>query len=161
MEKYKSLSYTPLKFHKIFRFIILPVITLYAAIRLFYIIKIIDVMDFADYLPVIIYYGANIILPVLCFIGFFSMRPYAWYSTIVFLLFNPVYNIFIMFLYYPYIIKTTVFELLITLQFAVLTIIYYTKRKPLFFNNLTENDNLYTQNYTSMPKKAEQALYSH
>ena len=132
LEQYHSRENTPLKFHTFIRYIALPLGML---------------LDFASLVKILSFYdGSNVLifdllfslshlaLLIATFVGFFSWKPYSWYtlmSAYGLALFYRLYAI-ILYVSYDQEVGTLVGQLIGTIVWAVIIGIYYYKRKPLF-----------------------------
>ena len=138
MKLYYDRKTTPLKFHKFFWFVMIPVLFLFDLQEL---ISVLSKGDVFSYPRNIIFFRdiAIVLLELTCFIGFFRWSKYAWFSIIPFFCVEYCYNIYFLFfgmIYYPqedngYFIE----NLIIISLFAIPIILYYLKRRPLFFIN--------------------------
>jgi hypothetical protein len=139
MYQYYDSASTPLKFHKFFRYVLLPVNFLTGLISL---------VSEPDGMPVfswlyavdIGYFLIMLSLILVCFIGFFGWQSYAWYGVFAYLGVNLLYTLFTVALYALYISDTTrpgviAGQFFGAVAYAVLVGIYYIKRRPLFFPN--------------------------
>ena len=84
----------------------------------------------------------KLILTAVCFIGFFSWKPYAWYSVMAYLWVNIGYYVFAI-IVFVLVLSTGYIAADITficmkfapyLIFSICASAYYIKRKPLFFD---------------------------
>lgn len=136
MKQYSFIANTPLKFHKFFWFVSLP-LSFINEIRYFW-------DEFSGlyewnflYLYDYIFYVVDIVLIVCCFVGFCKWAPYGWYCMMAHLSLFCLDN-FIGFALYVVIAKDmypAIGRLLGTLLTAIPIAIYYWKRRPLFFRN--------------------------
>ena len=137
MKKYYSRTETPLIFHKIFWYALLP-LGFFGGI--YNMVKEIQQMPFYNWLygVDICFYLVTISLALVCFIGFFKWKPYAWYCLIIrlsFTLFNYILAAVITTIYDPDKMAFSIGQVFGILIFTVLIGIYYIKRRPLFFQN--------------------------
>lgn len=134
MEKYYDEFSTPLLFHKWFWYLVLPLSFIRGVIQLF---SIITGPDFgAVSLPDIAYIVIAMALMVLCFIGFFGWKSFAWYSVIILLSLNIAYSLLLVILYALFIpqqIGVQLFNFALYLVYGILVGLYYIKRRELFF----------------------------
>ena len=137
MKKYYNKEETPLAFHMFFRYVSLPIGFLVTAGSMISEISKIEYFHWLFAVDI----GYDIILLALmlvCFIGFFGWKAYAWYGVIAYLCSGVLYSVIIVISYMFYIpdqIGTAVGRFLSFLIYAVLLGIYYRKRKPLFFTD--------------------------
>lgn len=140
MNQYYSRQETPLKFHKFFWYVSLPIGFLAAIGRMFS--EISDILFFNWLYAVdIAYYIIALSLMLICFIGFFEWKSYAWYSVIIYLCVAVAYNLFAVIMYAVYMPQesgTAIGQLLGVSIYAILVGIYYKKRRPLFFPNAAQ-----------------------
>lgn len=139
MIAYYDRDTAPLKFHAFNRWISLPLGFLITAG------KIIELKQIYPYGG----WGADIdmavctidlILIVVCLWGFAKWNSAGWYGIMGRLWLNVGYSVFIVILYactVPYLIDTAIGSLIGMLLYAIPVGIYYKKRKPLFFPNMT------------------------
>lgn len=135
MKQYHHKEETPLAFHKFFWYVSLPIGFLVSISRM---ISEISEMIIFNWLYAIDigYYIIALTLMLMCFIGFFGWKSYAWYGVMTYLFASVAYNLFAVIVYAKYIpdqIGTAVGQLLGILIYAILVGIYYKKRRPLFF----------------------------
>lgn len=135
MKQYYLKEATPLAFHKFFWYVSLPIgfivligrmISEVSEMRFFNLLYAIDIG----------YYIIALTIMLVCFVGFFGWKSYAWYGVIIYLCLSVAYNLFAVTIYALYIpdqIGTAIGQLLGILIYAILVGIYYKKRRPLFF----------------------------
>lgn len=140
MKQYSNKEGTPLAFHKFIWYFSLPVSFLTSISRM---ISDISEMPFFNWLYAVdfAYYIIALTLMLVCFVGFFGWKSYAWYGIITYLCFNASYSLYAVIIYAAYIpdaLARAVGQLLGALVYATLVGIYYKKRRPLFFINTSE-----------------------
>ena len=132
MKKYYSRTETPLIFHKIYWYVILPLGFLGGLGNLFR-----DLSEYASSGEIL----ASLItvsLSLACFIGFFDWKPYAWYCLIIKLSLTTVAILIVAVLQTivdPDLIAYSTGEILAALAIVVPIGIYYIKRRSLFIQN--------------------------
>ena len=134
MKQYYSKAEAPLLFHKFMHYFILPVGMLVTLAQLFYVIVDVSYFDL-PYLIDIGYFVFYFVSVLVCFIGFFKWKPYAWYSLMVSLSLNLLYCLILIFMYAIYLpgnISTIANNLIYSLIYAGVVGTYYLKRKFLF-----------------------------
>ena len=135
--EYYSHKDTPLRFHKFFRFVFLP---------LSFIITVTSVVpaipEFFNYGPLyavtVVYWTIRMALMIIIFTGFFRWRLYAWYCIFIYLagdvmlnLGNVIINIIDMGGFMDGDIRF-IWEMLGFLAYAIFVVAYYKKRRALF-----------------------------
>ncbi|MEL7658911.1 MAG: zinc-ribbon domain-containing protein [Bacillota bacterium] len=149
MEQYYIKEETPLKFHKFFWYVSLPLGFLVLIGSM--ISEIREIVFFSWLYAIDIgYYVIALTLMLVCFIGFFEWKSYAWYGVMIYLSVIVLYNLIGVIIYAVYLpdeIGTAIGQLLGILIYAILVGIYYKKRRPLFFTgmartNVADNCNL-------------------
>ncbi|MPM62855.1 hypothetical protein SDC9_109733 [bioreactor metagenome] len=135
MKQYHHKEEAPLAFHKFFWYISLPIGFLVSISKMISEISQIIIFNWL-YAIDIGYYIIALTLMLMCFIGFFGWKSYAWYGVMTYLSINVVYYLFAVIVYAKYIpdqIGIGIGQLLGILIYAILVGIYYKKRRPLFF----------------------------
>ena len=134
MTKYYDRATAPLKFHKFFWYFSLPIGFLYTFYEL-----VSDLLGMQSYHWIYTFnfvsYIIAMILDLVCFIGFFHWKAYAWYCLMVrfgFALANAFSILVISAVYSPDQVPQSVGQFIGVAAASVLIIIYYVKRKPLF-----------------------------
>lgn len=138
MKRYFVRAETPLKFHNINRFVILPLWIVYTAVSW--------IKNYDTYFGTISFdwsFAVNLVLDILvitgavgAFAGFLRWKAYGWYFHLLFLAGNVAYGVlwFIVNAVYRSSLLPSAFATLIgLLLYGVLAFFYYRKRKPLFF----------------------------
>lgn len=128
----------PLNFHRFFWYCSLPLGFLITLSRLFTGIS--EIISF-NWL-----YAANIgfliialALMLVCFIGFFGWKSYAWYGVMIYLCVGVINNVYVLIayaVYSPNQIGTAAAQAAIFLIYSILVGIYYNKRRALFFSHM-------------------------
>lgn len=136
MEQYYSKTGTPLKFHKFFWYVLLPLNFISTAITFY---QEFSVMTEFSWLYAVdgVFFTLALLLMMACFIGFFGWKPYAWYSVMAFLGLLVVSGIGTVAVYAAYDPDQLPFaggQLLAAILEAALIGKYYRKRRPLFFS---------------------------
>jgi len=137
VKQYYDKETTPLKYHTFMRYVGLPlsiltsisnIVTSWPGPGEFHAFYLID-------------FGAffiSLALSIAAFVGFFKWAGYAWNCFMLNYLVNGLYRLIIVGLYAVYLpdqLASSVGSLLGFLIVAVLVVIYYWKRRPLFFQN--------------------------
>ena len=138
MNRYYFEKNTPLAFHKFFWYVSMPLGIVVLTARM---IKTISEMQFFSWFIAMdaVFCVVLLTLEVVCFIGFFNWKPYAWYSIMAMLCVNAVYQFFVIALYALYLPDEIGIGLGSFLGFAIYAALvgtYYSKRRPLFFQNV-------------------------
>lgn len=134
MEKHYDQYATPLLFHKFFWYISLPLSFIGGAFQLFVSIK--SLTFSMLYLPDVVSSLIGMVLVVLCFVGFFGWKAYAWYSVIILLSLNILFSLITVILsalVTPQQLGTQLIGFVVALIYGILVGIYYIKRRELFF----------------------------
>jgi hypothetical protein len=142
MKQYYHKEDTPLKFHKFFRYVSLPLGFFILLIRMISEISEITFFDWF-YAVDIGYYVIALTLMLVCFVGFFKWKSYAWYGVMIYLCIGTAYNMYGVAIYAIYIpdqIVAVVGQVCGYLAYAIMVSIYYRKRRPLFFSDMPEID---------------------
>lgn len=135
MKRYDNEAETPLKFHKIYHYFIIPFGFLSGLLSLGTVILDMESFNYVyavDYTYLIL----SVILAAVIFLGFYSFSSYAWYCLMGYLGIEIAYETFYLvmcILYLPAEITSQAINLITTAIITTLIIIYYIKRKPLFF----------------------------
>jgi len=135
MKRYSNEGETPLKFHKLFHYLIIP----YTCLSGF-----LSVLDYAFYLPALDigswvdfgYTAAVVILTAIIFLGFYSFSGYAWYCLMGYLGLRAsmdLVGLVLTFLFLPEELLVNAIAVLIDILILLPIALYYIKRKPLFF----------------------------
>jgi len=135
MKRYYHKEGTPLAFHKFLWYFSLPIGFLLSIGKMASEISKMTSFNWI-YAVDIGYFIMAITLMLMCFIGFFSWKSYAWYGLMTYLYASVAYVLYavIIYAYYtPDQIGTAIGQLLGMLIYAILVGIYYKKRRPLFF----------------------------
>ena len=135
MEKYHIKEETPLNFHKFFRYSIIPLSVVFASAQIIY--QMINANARGSfYMMDIVFNSLLVILACICFFGYFSWLPKAWYCTMAILALRPLYALILVIIEAVNVNHLGAFigQLIGTLVFSALVSIYYIKRKPLFFD---------------------------
>ena len=135
MKRYYNEAETPLKFHKVYHYLVMPYTCLTGLFGLF------DYAIYADTLTNLQYADlgflvAFTVLGAIIFLGFYSLSGYAWYCVMAFLglkLLRPLIAICITLLTYPDQVLSSLSYWATDLIISPLIALYYIKRKPLFF----------------------------
>ena len=152
MKQYYSRLEAPLAFHKFFWYVSLPIGFL---VTLGNLVEEISGMVFFNWIYAIEigFFLANLSLTLLCFVGFFKWKSYAWRSVMILLPTTVANNIFIVIVYalfLPSQIGTSIGRLVGVIIYAILVGIYYKKRRPLFF--------VRSQDATGAPTNTEEKI---
>lgn len=134
MEKYYQIEGTPLKFHKFFWYVSLPLGALKILNSLFTDVPTLSYL-LGAYIFFIILYVADIVLRIMCFLGFSLWKPYSWYAVMGLLGMNFFSILLVIALYIIYIPSELANELRstsVSFIYSIFVSIYYIKRKPLF-----------------------------
>jgi len=133
MKQYHPAGKAPIQFHMFFWYVTLPFTVLLSIIFiLIYTSQNTRLLDsFFPYASIfdVIYYALVSILSIICFVGFFRWKSYAWYSVIIILSTMVLYGF----------ISGGIAGALI-LPYPILVGIYYIKRRPLFFAGIDRKD---------------------
>jgi uncharacterized membrane protein YccC len=140
MKQYYRKEETPLAFHKFFWYVSLPI---------GFIASIISMISYFSDMPYLswtyafdlVYYVSLLTLLVICFIGFFQWKSYAWYGVFIYLCIQIIYSLSVILIYAVYIpneIGTAIGQFIAILIYAILIGIYYKKRRLLFFPEQTQ-----------------------
>lgn len=135
MKQYDDRATTPLMYHKFRWYVSLPLAVLITLIQINNEKELLFSGNWAygidgGYLLIIL------VLNMICFVGYFQWRAYAWYSTLISMVVQSGYafiGIIIYALYLPSQIATALGQFLGVTTVSILIGIYYIKRKPLFF----------------------------
>lgn len=76
---------------------------------------------------------------LVCFIGFFGWKSYAWYGVMIYLCVGVINNVYVLIayaVYSPNQIGTAAAQAAIFLIYSILVGIYYNKRRALFFSHM-------------------------
>ena len=141
MKQYYHKEETPLAFHKFLWYFSLPVGFLVSIGAMISEISKMTSFNWV-YAVEIGYFILSITLMLLCFIGFFSWKSYAWYGLMTYLYAGVAFSLFacIIYAYYtPDHIGTSIGQLLGMLIYVLPVSIYYKKRRPLFFPATADN----------------------
>lgn len=143
MKKYYDVSDAPLKFHYFFWYVSIP---LGALLLIAYLMGDFAYLSDSAYSDVsllfeieIFFLLAELILRVICFVGFFKWSKDAWYSLMSLLSLKIIYSILvpIMFVaYFHMLVESVLIRSIGATIFSILVGIYYLKRKPLFFDDI-------------------------
>lgn len=143
MKKYYDVSDAPLKFHYFFWYVSIPLGTL---LLIGYLMGDFAYLSDSAYSDVsllfeieIFFLLAELILRVICFVGFFKWSKDAWYSLMSFLSLGIIYGILLPIMYaayFPMLVERVLSKSIGTTIFSILVGIYYLKRKPLFFDDI-------------------------
>lgn len=139
MKEYYNLSDTPLKFHNFFRYLSLPLGLL---------ISIGDVSEYFSagypfsflFLADVLYFIAYFILALYMIIGFIKWSKTSWYCLNTYLALNTLYSFFILMFSIIYSSPQTpanITRFIAILLYSFAIYVYYQKRKPLFFSDIT------------------------
>lgn len=136
MKQYQSRLDAPLKFHKFYWYIYLPIQFLRVLGMLFS--TDLQMKGTFSWIYGIdsVFFIASLGLILACFIGFFRWKPYAWYSMMILLSVSLGYAWYTIFLYaalFPELVSTAIGQMIGVSIHSVLVGIYYIKRRPLFF----------------------------
>lgn len=135
MSLYNASSDPPLKFHKFFHYCSLPLGALVTIINVYNVIS--GMAEFNwFYIIDYSYFFCWFVLAVATFAGFFGFKRYSWYTVMIFLTLTPVYALSSVLVYAVYVPDSAAFALgqfIGYSVYSVLVIIYYSKRKKLFF----------------------------
>lgn len=162
MKQYLLRENTPLAFHRFFWYFSLPIGFLLTIRTIYTTITEMTAYHWL-YTVDIIYSIITLILFAACFIGFFGWKPYAWYCLITSLGLNVsycVYSVIIYQIYLPDEIGEAVGRLLGIVIYTIIVGIYYTKRRPLFFNSSNLNDMYPNLKYIETEPKVEKRMDS-
>lgn len=136
MKRYYNKTETPLKFHKVYLCIIaLRILIGISLVGIFALYD--DPTDFSN-LFIIIYNALCATVCCFAFWGLFTETAYGWYANMLYLFLGIAYNLYLAvwsFLYNAEQFTTQLPARAVCLPFLFFTVIYYTKRKPLFFPN--------------------------
>ena len=143
MKKYYEVSDTPLNFHYFFWYAAIPLGSLFLIKNLMGDFAYLSDNAYSDaslLLEIEIFFlFAELILRVICFVGFFKWSKDAWYSLMSLLSLGIIYNLLFLILYavyFPGLMATALSHLIGATIFAILVGLYYLKRKPLFFDDI-------------------------
>lgn len=140
MNAYYDRDTTPLNFHAFYRYFSLPVGFLVIVVKIFGLTQMYPYGGWGADIDMAVYF-IDLILIVVCFWGFAKWNSAGWYGVMSRLWLAVGYNVFLVFLYAYYVPKaigTAIGTLLGSLLYAIPIGIYYKKRKPLFFPDMTE-----------------------
>lgn len=135
MKRYTNEAETPLKFHKLYHYLVIPYSCLAGVFALFdYAIAPfpLTAISFTLLSTVV----ASVILTAIIFLGFYSFSGYAWYCLIGYLFISvaeALLEICYLFLTPPYKELSQLVYWLPDLMAPPLIALYYIKRRPLFF----------------------------
>ena len=137
MEQYHSDAQTPLKFHKFFWYVLLPLNFFSTAVTLK---QEFSVMTEFSWLFAVdaFFFTVALGLMLACFVGFFGWKSYAWYSVMALLGTFVVSGICTVAIYAAYVPEELTYsfgQLVVAILEAVLIGKYYIKRRPLFFSD--------------------------
>lgn len=127
---------TPLKFHKLFRFVILPLGVLNCVFRIILIVRSNLQPNIYTYVD-LLFFIVILMTSLICFIGFFSWASYAWYCVMLQLVLKFIFQIYAITAYMvllPDQILGTMPNRFGSLIHVILVGIYYIKRRSLFFH---------------------------
>lgn len=131
--KYYCIEETPLKFHTFYRYVSMPIGALTAIISVFsYIVN----MDNAYYLIDIFFSLVQAAACATAFFGFMNWKSYAWYAVMVNLANSVIYAIVVLGINIMFATGDIAYSFGTVIGSAItsaLIMIYYNKRKPLFF----------------------------
>lgn len=135
MKKYYSEIDAPLKFHKFYHYICIPLAFINGLLSLFATIQSITSFNFM--------YGVDIVSFVLCvvlsaivFLEFYSFSAKGWYALMAYLVVKILYDVIctvVFAIYVPDIFVDRLITCCTTIFLSALIALYYYKRKPLFF----------------------------
>jgi hypothetical protein len=132
---YHHKEVTPLNFHRFFWYFSLPLGFLIIIGKM--VNEISEMVSFNWlYAADIGFFIILLTLRLVCFIGFFKRKSYAWYGVMIFLcvgILNSVYVLIAYAIYSPDQIGTVAAQAAILLIYSILVGIYYNKRRALFF----------------------------
>ena len=137
MKMYHDRETTPLKFHKVFWFLLLPIDFLFACYDLHNLVSESTVFSLPDIVDLVALLSL-IVLSLLCFTGFFRWRTYAWYCVIFYFCEELVYDLVFIILCSinaPTHMGEWTKEFFLALLWVVPCTLYYYKRRPLFFTD--------------------------
>ncbi len=160
MKKYYSRQTAPLKFHKT-----VPYFCFFKLLISFYLIALVILN--MSVIPLEIVYCEVIyrllLIPLLggCIVGLTSFKKYSWYCILSSAILNMVYFIITVYLSF---IPDTIYTHGITAKdtcltvFIICTLVYYIKRKPLFF--MEDSAEIYDKQDSRRDKRDEPIIYS-
>ena len=133
MKRYYNEAETPLRFHKILHYAVIPYICIMNVLTLF---------DYAMYsgsftLGMYLELGliiANVVLLATVFLGFYSFSNYAWYALMGYLVLRLSAELLVAVLSVGTFLENIIYYI-IEFSLMLLVFLYYFKRKPLFFPN--------------------------
>jgi hypothetical protein len=142
MIQYTSRDDTPLYFHKILWFAALPLgITVKTVVSIME-ICVIPNLD-AYFFVSLILLSLTTFLKIVIFIGFFGWKPYSWYAMMIHSFIGIANSIIISFFTLQNINTENLslgLERLGSIFLTCFVMLYYWKRKPLFFNTAQDKD---------------------
>jgi len=132
-----SKTQTPLKFHRFFWFVLLPLNFVSTAITLY---QEFSVMEEFTWLYAVdaFFFSVSLVLMLAIIIGFFGWKSYAWYSVMGFLgllVVSGICNVAIYAAYAPQELTFSIVQLIVAILEAVLIGKYYKNRRSLFFSD--------------------------
>lgn len=135
MKKYYSETNTPLKFHKFYHYICIPLAFIKGLLSLFTTIQSIISFNFM-YAVDIISLVLCVVLSAIVFLEFYSFSSKGWYALMAYLVVKTLYDVICMVffaIYAPDIFVDRLITSITTALLSALIALYYYKRKPLFF----------------------------
>lgn len=141
MKRDTTIEEKPLKFHNFIRFVALPLLIIFGLINLALGVAgkplIMDVMPLS-----LVYYSVMIVVDAIMFMGFIKWKAYAWYLIIIQIVLTVALCLFLTIAYASCGDLVYMFFYMIALIISIVVaypmVIYYVKRKSLFF---TDADN--------------------
>lgn len=131
--KYYTIEGTPLKFHTFYRYVSMPLGAISAIISVF---SYIATMDNPYYLIDIFFSLVQAVACGVAFFGFFNWKPSAWYAVMVNLANSVIYTIVVLGINIMFGTSDIAYSFGTVIGSSItsaLIMIYYNKRKPLFF----------------------------
>lgn len=157
MKTYTNRNTAPLVFHEINRFVRIPVSICYLLLTTFFLFPGLTypMLGDIDLFFTVIF----LILLIVAFLGCKDWKPSAWYAFIALSAVGIIYNI--LYLRLAWYLESLVFAIrIVNIIFDVCVIIYYFKRKPLFFqsaqpqiSNINEGETISSET-SAAPTKA-------
>lgn len=142
MKRYYSKESTPLKFHKFFCYVFMPIslFSCFAIISNLYTGY--DLNNWGVQIDMV-YALASLALIFVILFGFRKWKPSAWYGIIVYLSLQMLYRLLVVVVYYISLtqydaagyLNNGISQFLGICTYCIPVIVYYSKRKPLFFTS--------------------------
>lgn len=136
-EKYYFAHETPLRFHKFFCYVSLPLGILLTMKSAFDIFSAEDFPANSFYFIDLAYAISSLTLMCICFAGLRKLKSYAWYALMINYLVGVLYLftvVIIHIIFSPFFLDSSLASLMIYIYVAAIICLYYYKRKALFLS---------------------------